>query len=540
MATPEPKTRENDANNSNNNNRKQRLRIACSSQPISGHMNPLMSLAEELSTRNMDENKNEVYFVTLPYGAKKIESRCKALGIRVVGLSEGAVKFDSDEALMGWTKPKVFFPKLAETLKPSFEEALDAIKPDVIVSDFCCLASQEYAASRKIPLVMNWPGPFSTLWDLVRPVVNADSNHVYFAAGGLFVSYVGFSLFRILAWANAGDIGKLANGIQRSVTCGNSTVLVHSFWGLEQPQYLFPPNVVPVGPIEKVFSKHPDFSKSHPELHSVLETWRKKDFRKILLVTTGTLVQLEKWMVKILWEALEMLTRESNVSILWSLKEGPQKFLSKEQLQHPSFFISKWLPQPALLASDLVDGVFTHCGWNGTSECVSGGKPVVVMPFFADQMTNAKLLLKAGCAVAVAPIPAFNVDDTGQSAYYCSAQSTRWFDLGERLRRCFLKSELTVEKVVEACRTILNDPRFARSAKELQALSTGPGKGRKFACDLIEHAGHHGVAHLTDSEHTRNLTGHRPLLVTLAMGGMLGGALAAAASFGILTRIQRR
>jgi len=155
-------------------------------------MNPLMSLAEELSTRNMDENKNEVYFVTLPYGAKKIESRCKALGIRVVGLSEGAVKFDSDEALMGWTKPKVFFPKLAETLKPSFEEALDAIKPDVIVSDFCCLASQEYAASRKIPLVMNWPGPFSTLWDLVRPVVNADSNHVYFAAGGLFVSYVGF------------------------------------------------------------------------------------------------------------------------------------------------------------------------------------------------------------------------------------------------------------------------------------------------------------------------------------------------------------
>mmetsp|Transcript_32878 Transcript_32878/g.35459 ORF Transcript_32878/g.35459 Transcript_32878/m.35459 type:complete len:97 (+) Transcript_32878:516-806(+) len=84
-------------------------------------------------------------------------------------------------------------------------------------------------------------------------------------------------------------------------------------------------------------------------------------------------------------------------------------------------------------------------------------------------------------------------------------------------------------------------PALHEPQKNLQVLSTGPGKGREFACDLIEHAGHHGLTHLSDSGHARNLTGHRPLLVTLAMGGLLGGALAAAvASFGVVARIQRR
>ena len=110
-----------------------------------------------------------------------------------------------------------------------------------------------------------------------------------------------------------------------------------------------------------------------------------------------------------------------------------------------------------------------------------------------------------------------------------------WQDLRERLRR-FTKIKVTVEDVVEGFLRILKDPRYMKKAKKLQALSIGPGKGRDFACDLIEHAGHHGLQHLMESgeeeddlprtdRHVRNLSDHRPLLVTLALGTMAGGAL---------------
>mmetsp|Transcript_7330 Transcript_7330/g.17920 ORF Transcript_7330/g.17920 Transcript_7330/m.17920 type:complete len:540 (-) Transcript_7330:125-1744(-) len=511
-----------------------RLRIACSSLPFSGHLNPLMTLAEALVARN-----NEVFLVMLSSGAKDNEKKCKDLGIQLVELKT-AEDFDQEWALKSTvTTGKVPFPNVADHTRAPMMEALDAIQPDLVLSDFCCFASQEYAAMRNIPLVLNWPGPLNSVWDVLRPVINADSRNFYFASGGLFVSYVRFNVFRGITFLNAADLGRFVNNIVRSINCGNSMVLMHSFYGLEKAHYLFHPNIVPVGPIEKLPSTAtPDFSKSHPELHSFLNDSITKK-RKLLMVTTGSVIMMENWMVKLLWEAFEKLTTD-NVSIVWSLKEERQAFLSDEQLQHPAFHFSTWLPQPALLASNFIDGVFTHCGWGGTSECLLGGKPVVVMPFFVDQMTNAKLLLDAGCATSVAKIPDFNTDPTGRSSYRPPTNDDLgWLDIRERLKRLKL-SRLTVDGVVEGCQRLLKDPRYKRSAEKLRALGSGPGKGRDFACDLIEHAGHHGLRHLTESggsneddslpqaaTHASRLTGHRPLVVTLGMGAIAGAAIAA-------------
>ena len=513
----------------NDANTEKRLRIACSCPPISGHMNHLVSLSEALAARK----NNEVFLLTFPYAIKKIESRCEAVGIKTVGLYVGE-GFDSEEALLDWKKPKLFFPSLADHFETSYKETLDSINPDIIVCDFACLASQNYAISQNIPLVINVAGPIDMAWDICNPVINVHNNRFTFAAGGLFVSYAGFELTKLLLWLNVVDLGRYCDGVRRAITCGNSMVLVHSFWGLEKAQYLLHPNIIPIGPIEKVPSKAPDFSQSHLELHSFLHTARASQ-RKILLVTTGSMVLLEKWMVQLFWEAFEKLS-DDKMSIVWSLKKDRQAFLSKEQLQHHAFHFSTWLPQPALLASDLVDGVLTHCGWNGTVECISGGKPVVALPFFADQINNTKLLLNAGCATKVAAIPMFNIDLTGQSAYVPPTNTDLgWLDLRERLRR-FTKCKLTVEGLVEGCQKIMKDPRYMQKAKKLQALSSGPGKGREFACDLIEHAGHHGLRHLSESGDgdnnlprpatiARRLSGHRPLLVTLVMLALLGWAL---------------
>jgi UDP:flavonoid glycosyltransferase YjiC (YdhE family) len=526
------------------------LRIACCATPFSGHLNPIMSLAEGLvartngggDTKNSNFGQNEVCVVTINFMAKTIESRCEDLGIKLVGLSVGG-EFGSAEAMMEADPGPAAFPTLGDRSKPFMEEALDAFQPDVVVSDFVCLASQEYASSRNIPLVINWTGPFITLWSFIRSSVNGDDSRFYFSAGGLFISYVRITMVGTWIWASGGC---LAERIRRHVNCGNSLVLVNSFWGFERPHYLFHPNIVCVGPIQKILPKSPDFSNLHPELHSFLHTARANK-QKVFMVTTGTMVQMEKWMVVLLWEAFETLSSDHATTIVWGMREQQQGFLSDEQLQHPAFHFSTWLPQPALLGSDFVDGVLTHCGWGGTTECILGGKPVVVLPFFADQMGNARLLLKSGCATAVATIPVFNMDNSGHSSY-APGDATSNLGYGpsglfERVKLRMLKSTLTVEGVAEGCVRILNEPRYKRAAQKLQAISSGPGMGQSFACDLIEHAGNHGLRHLTESgsnsngsydeaeddrpraaTHANHLTGHRPLFFSLAMCAIAGTA----------------
>jgi len=509
-----------------------RLRIACCSPADSGHLNPIMSLAEVLVEKNKvndgddtghDDNysDNEVCIVTFSYGAEKIRSRCETLGIKLVSLSLGE-GFESDTAIRAIAKKHKMgaFRFSAERSHTPIREALDKFCPDVVVSDMYDFASQEYAASRNISLVINLPGNFIILNHYLRSAINIGQETFWFAAGGLFLSYTRLTIFSVLSWFNVMDLGAMADLIRGFVNCGNSLLLVNSFWGFERPQYLLHPNIIPIGSLGKPLPKNPDFSKSHPELHLFLRNARASN-KKILMVTTGSVVRMDKWIVKLLWEAFERISKEYDTSIVWSLREDRQEFLSEEQLQHPAFHFSKWLPQPALMASDLVDGILTHCGWNGTLECVCGGKPVVVLPFFADQMANANLLIKTGCATTVTTIPTVtNVDFTGNSTY-ARADAGFW----KRLR-C---STLTVDGVVEGCSRLLTDPKYKVAAKKLQALSSGPGMGRAFACKLIEHAGKHGLWHLTESGSegnkdgpraatiTNSLTGHRPFAMTLAM-----------------------
>jgi pathogen-inducible salicylic acid glucosyltransferase len=51
-----------------------------------------------------------------------------------------------------------------------------------------------------------------------------------------------------------------------------------------------------------------------------------------------------------------------------------------------------WSPQLEVLAHKSVGCFMTHCGWNSTLEALSLGVPLVAMPQWTDQPTNAKCI----------------------------------------------------------------------------------------------------------------------------------------------------
>lgn len=99
------------------------------------------------------------------------------------------------------------------------------------------------------------------------------------------------------------------------------------------------------------------------------------------------------------------LRREQFEEIAWGLKNSNVYFLfvvrSKEQFKLPKDFLDEtsekglvlsWCPQLKVLEHKALGCFVTHCGWNSTLEALSFGVPVVAMPQWSDQITNAKFI----------------------------------------------------------------------------------------------------------------------------------------------------
>ena len=52
--------------------------------------------------------------------------------------------------------------------------------------------------------------------------------------------------------------------------------------------------------------------------------------------------------------------------------------------------IASWCPQEQVLKHPAIGGFITHCGWNSMSESISGGVPMICMPFKSEQPTNCR------------------------------------------------------------------------------------------------------------------------------------------------------
>ena len=49
-----------------------------------------------------------------------------------------------------------------------------------------------------------------------------------------------------------------------------------------------------------------------------------------------------------------------------------------------NFWVRPWIPQVEVLAHPALKAGLTHCGFGGTLEFISAGKPIVAFPHFDD------------------------------------------------------------------------------------------------------------------------------------------------------------
>ncbi|KAJ8561223.1 hypothetical protein K7X08_027413 [Anisodus acutangulus] len=102
---------------------------------------------------------------------------------------------------------------------------------------------------------------------------------------------------------------------------------------------------------------------------------------------------------------LQCLGEQQMEELTWGLMTSKFYFLwvirATEENKLPKEFMSKakekglivnWFPQLDVLAHRAVECFFTHCGWNLTLEALSLGVPIIGMPQWTDQPTNAKFI----------------------------------------------------------------------------------------------------------------------------------------------------
>ncbi|EFA02977.2 UDP-glycosyltransferase UGT5 isoform X3 [Tribolium castaneum] len=228
----------------------------------------------------------------------------------------------------------------------------------------------------------------------------------------------------------------------KQIVFNASLLLVNTHFSLNLPRPLVPA-VIEVGGI------HIDKPKKIPEN---LEKWINESAHGVIYFSLGSMIKGHTF------------PDEKRSEFLKAFGRLPQRVLWKWENETMSgkpdnVMIQKWMPQLDILCHPNVKAFISHGGLLGTTEAVHCGVPVVVMPQYGDQFTNARALEANGGGVILH------------------------------------LSEATEERIYDALKTIL-DPRFQKQAKELSArFRDRPLPPLETAIYWVEYVARHRGAH---------------------------------------------
>ncbi|CAL9213849.1 unnamed protein product [Arabidopsis halleri] len=178
-------------------------------------------------------------------------------------------------------------------------------------------------------------------------------------------------------------------------------VLCNTFDKLEEKllkwvQSLWP--VLNIGPtvpsmyLDKRLSedKNYGFSLFNAKVVECMEWLNSKQPNSVVYISFGSLVILKEDQMLELAAGL----KQSGCFFLWVVRETetdkiPRNYV--EEIGEKGLIVS-WSPQLDVLAHKSIGCFLTHCGWNSMLEGLSLGVPMIGMPHWTDQPTNAKFM----------------------------------------------------------------------------------------------------------------------------------------------------
>ncbi|KAL5712628.1 hypothetical protein ACHQM5_014779 [Ranunculus cassubicifolius] len=117
-----------------------------------------------------------------------------------------------------------------------------------------------------------------------------------------------------------------------------------------------------------------------------IEWLNTKETGSVVFVSFGSVVKLSEEQIQELAWGLNM----SNKYFLWVLRKNEEHKLPANFKISEKGLVIPWCMQLQVLANKAMGCFVTHCGWNSTVEALSLGVPMVAIPKFTDQPTNAK------------------------------------------------------------------------------------------------------------------------------------------------------
>ncbi|KAF3961544.1 hypothetical protein CMV_013847 [Castanea mollissima] len=128
-----------------------------------------------------------------------------------------------------------------------------------------------------------------------------------------------------------------------------------------------------------------------PEMDACMKWLDTMEAGSVIYISFGSLASLGADQM----EELTLGLKNSNCHFLWVVRDSEHKKLPANFVQETTEkgLVVSWCNQLEVLAHKAIGCFMTHCGWNSTLEALSLGVPMVAMPQWTDQRTNAKFIV---------------------------------------------------------------------------------------------------------------------------------------------------
>jgi UDP:flavonoid glycosyltransferase YjiC (YdhE family) len=225
-----------------------------------------------------------------------------------------------------------------------------------------------------------------------------------------------------------------------------SLLLLNTHFSTTQPRpYL--PNVIEVGGLQVKPNPSP--------LPEDIKTFLDKAEHGAILFSLGSNVKSNYLSDETLSTILKVFSKiKQRVIMKWEsdVLEG----------KPDNVFISKWLPQDDVLAHKNLKAFISHCGYGGLIEAKYHGVPIIGVPIFGDQPTNADIIVNEGWGIRIELL------------------------------------ELTEEKLLKGIDEVINNSTYSTTVKRLSLLAKDrPMNAQETAVYWIEYViRHNGAPHL--------------------------------------------